>query len=143
MTTHERIHIEVREHYAAAARAAGVGKACFGPEESTCVGAANYGDLGELPDAAALASLGCGNPTAVAELREGDVVLDLGSGSGLCERVAAKAIIVVAAARMTSATSTSSIEKPLSGRAALNRHLPARARRQVLRRRACGRRPAR
>ena len=34
----------------------------------------------ELPDAAALASLGCGNPTAVAELRAGEVVLDLGSG---------------------------------------------------------------
>ena len=38
---------------------------------------------GELPDAAALASLGCGNPVAVAELREGDVVLDLGSGGGI------------------------------------------------------------
>ena len=37
----------------------------------------------ELPDAAALASLGCGNPVAVAELREGDVVLDLGSGGGI------------------------------------------------------------
>jgi SAM-dependent methyltransferase len=37
----------------------------------------------ELPDAAALASLGCGNPTAVAELREGEVVLDLGSGGGI------------------------------------------------------------
>ena len=36
---------------------------------------------GELPDAAALASLGCGNPTAVAELIEGETVLDLGSGS--------------------------------------------------------------
>jgi SAM-dependent methyltransferase len=83
MRTHERIHIEVREHYAAAARAAGDGKTCCGPDESTWVGAANYGDLGELPDAAALASLGCGNPTAVAELREGDVVLDLGSGGGI------------------------------------------------------------
>jgi hypothetical protein len=36
----------------------------------------------ELPDAAALASLGCGNPTAVAELREGEIVLDLGSAAG-------------------------------------------------------------
>ena len=38
---------------------------------------------GELPEAAALASLGCGNPTAVAELREGETVLDLGSGGGI------------------------------------------------------------
>ena len=37
----------------------------------------------ELPDAARLASLGCGNPTAVAELREGETVLDLGSGGGI------------------------------------------------------------
>jgi SAM-dependent methyltransferase len=37
----------------------------------------------ELPDAAVLASLGCGNPTAVAELREGETVLDLGSGGGI------------------------------------------------------------
>jgi arsenite methyltransferase len=36
-----------------------------------------------LPEAAVLASLGCGNPTALAELREGDVVLDLGSGGGI------------------------------------------------------------
>ena len=37
----------------------------------------------ELPDAARLASLGCGNPIAVADLREGEVVLDLGSGGGI------------------------------------------------------------
>jgi len=36
-----------------------------------------------LPEAAVLASLGCGNPTALAELKEGDVVLDLGSGGGI------------------------------------------------------------
>ncbi len=38
---------------------------------------------GELPDAAVLASLGCGNPVAVADLREGETVLDLGSGGGI------------------------------------------------------------
>src|SRR5438046_5709757 len=38
---------------------------------------------GELPEAATLASLGCANPTAVAELREGETVLDLGSGGGI------------------------------------------------------------
>src|SRR6266487_121905 len=40
-------------------------------------------ELGELPLAAALASLGCGNPTALAELRPGEKVLDLGSGGGI------------------------------------------------------------
>jgi SAM-dependent methyltransferase len=37
----------------------------------------------QMPEAAVLASLGCGNPTAVADLREGEIVLDLGSGGGL------------------------------------------------------------
>jgi len=40
-------------------------------------------DRASLPDSAVLASLGCGNPTAVAELREGETVLDLGSGGGI------------------------------------------------------------
>ena len=43
----------------------------------------DVGEQASLPDAAALASLGCGNPTAVADLREGEVVLDLGSGGGI------------------------------------------------------------
>jgi arsenite methyltransferase len=44
-----------------------------------------YGDLekGALPEEAVLASLGCGNPTALAELHEGETVLDLGSGGGI------------------------------------------------------------
>ena len=48
-------------------------------------GASLYDELerDELPDAAKLASLGCGNPIAVADLREGEVVLDLGSGGGI------------------------------------------------------------
>lgn len=41
------------------------------------------GETDELPDAAVLASLGCGNPSALAELKEGEVVLDLGSGGGI------------------------------------------------------------
>jgi SAM-dependent methyltransferase len=54
------------------------------------VGSAKFGEVlydaeqnGDLPEAAKLASLGCGNPTAVAELREGETVLDLGSGGGI------------------------------------------------------------
>jgi ubiquinone/menaquinone biosynthesis C-methylase UbiE len=41
------------------------------------------GQVGEVPDAALSASLGCGNPTALAELKPGEVVLDLGSGGGI------------------------------------------------------------
>ena len=47
---------------------------------------------GELPEAAVLASLGCGNPTAVAELREGETVLDLGSGGGIDVILSAKRV---------------------------------------------------
>lgn len=47
---------------------------------------------GELPQAAVLASLGCGNPTALAELRPGEVVLDLGSGGGIDVLLSAKRV---------------------------------------------------
>lgn len=61
--------------------------ACCGPETpaSTDVAAALYGvdETSELPPAAVLASRGCGNPLAVAELLPGEVVLDLGSGGGI------------------------------------------------------------
>ena len=40
-------------------------------------------ETGALPEEAVLASLGCGNPTALAELKEGETVLDLGSGGGI------------------------------------------------------------
>src|SRR6478752_1885299 len=46
----------------------------------------------ELPDAAVLASLGCGNPTAVADLRDGERVLDLGSGGGIDVLLSAKRV---------------------------------------------------
>jgi len=82
MTT-ETIHETVRAHYAAAADRATAGSACCAPGEG--IGASLYSALeqAELPDAARLASLGCGNPTAVADLREGERVLDLGSGGGI------------------------------------------------------------
>src|SRR5579863_8509226 len=46
----------------------------------------------ELPENAVLASLGCGNPTALAELKEGEVVLDLGSGGGIDVLLSAKRV---------------------------------------------------
>jgi len=48
--------------------------------------------LAEIPSGAALASLGCGNPTAVAELRPGETVLDLGSGAGIDVLLSAKRV---------------------------------------------------
>jgi arsenite methyltransferase len=68
---------EVRRHYAEAALA---GSCC---DDSCCNSFYDADERGSLPEAATLASLGCGNPTAVAELREGEVVLDLGSGGGI------------------------------------------------------------
>jgi SAM-dependent methyltransferase len=88
----ERIRIQVRDRYAAAAVAVTSGRSsCCGPTDSD-FGAARYDDLDDLPDAAALASLGCGNPTAVADLRPGETVLDLGSGGGIDVLLSAKRV---------------------------------------------------
>jgi len=46
----------------------------------------------QLPDTAVLASLGCGNPTALAQLKQGEVVLDLGSGGGIDVLLSAKRV---------------------------------------------------
>ena len=90
----------VRERYGEAARRVAdgaVGASCCGPAagSSGCCGStteswdpitANLYDEGQaagVPAEALLASLGCGNPTALADLREGETVLDLGSGGGI------------------------------------------------------------
>jgi len=88
----------VKEKYGEAARRAAEGakSSCCGPVTSCCGGAAFdgttdpitsnlyvNGETDELPSAAVLASLGCGNPTALAQLEEGETVLDLGSGGGI------------------------------------------------------------
>src|SRR5215471_18235490 len=52
----------------------------------------NAAQSGELPEKALAASLGCGNPTALAELRAGDAVLDLGSGGGIDVLLSAKCV---------------------------------------------------
>src|SRR3954452_25612027 len=80
----EQIHELVRERYAASAIAVlDQGSACCAPGAG--IGSELYSALerDELPDAAVLASLGCGNPIAVADLHEGERVLDLGSGGGI------------------------------------------------------------
>jgi SAM-dependent methyltransferase len=88
----------VKEHYgAAAARVKSQGKtSCCGPAASCgCSGESvesidpisrdlyDTSEIATLPAGAVAASLGCGNPTALATLREGEVVLDLGSGGGI------------------------------------------------------------
>src|SRR4051794_13209183 len=84
MTT-ETIHETVRAHYTAAALRTADASGCCTGDDQAVYGPSLYGALerAELPDAAVLASLGCGNPTAVADLRDGERVLDLGSGGGI------------------------------------------------------------
>src|SRR5215213_11897218 len=88
----EDVKATVRERYAKAARevAEGAKSSCC---STTCCGGSagnpitsnlyQASDTAVLPEKAVLASLGCGNPTALAELNAGDVVLDLGSGGGI------------------------------------------------------------
>jgi len=93
----------VKERYRAAARRATASAGCCSstaaPAASACCepagfGASAYAHLGsdEVPDAARLASLGCGNPTAIAGLQLGQRVLDLGSGGGLDVLLAARQV---------------------------------------------------
>jgi SAM-dependent methyltransferase len=103
----DELREEVRRRYAESARAVIEGSAgcgcgsgsCCDDSQASAVGSERFGEAlydaeqrGELPEAAALASLGCGNPTAVAELHEGEVVLDLGSGGGIDVILSAKRV---------------------------------------------------
>jgi arsenite methyltransferase len=75
----------VRQKYSQAALRAGSCCGASALEGASPITSNLYTDqeTGELPEAAVLASLGCGNPTALAELKEGETVLDLGSGGGI------------------------------------------------------------
>src|SRR5690349_13654054 len=82
----------VKERYGQAALrvSTGQGNACCGasPSASSCAdpitsGLYDAGETGVLPEEAVKASLGCGNPTALAQLHPGEAVLDLGSGGGI------------------------------------------------------------
>ena len=106
-TTSDELREEVRRRYAESARgvadrSAGCGcgqGACCDDSTASAAGSAKFGEVlydaeqrGELPDAAVLASLGCGNPVAVADLHEGETVLDLGSGGGIDVILSAKRV---------------------------------------------------
>jgi arsenite methyltransferase len=105
MTSTDAVREDVRAKYAEAAVAAETG-GCGCTSDGGCCGNvscegedASFGETlyeaeqrGELPEAAVLASLGCGNPTAVADLREGETVLDLGSGGGIDVILSAKRV---------------------------------------------------
>ena len=97
-TTGEALREEVRRKYGEAAIRVmrGEGASCGGGSSSCCGGAAptdtadpitsnlyDAAQAAEVPASAFVASLGCGNPTSLAELHEGEVVLDLGSGGGI------------------------------------------------------------
>ena len=97
----DELREEVRARYASAATAVAEGRGaasdvdasgCCDPEEG--LGPQLYDVLqrDQLPEEAVLASLGCGNPTMVAELHEGDTVLDLGSGGGIDALLSAKRV---------------------------------------------------
>ena len=96
-TSAEALREGISRHYAGSALAvmstagpgSGCGTSCCGTdtaaEQLASLGAGFYdaAEREELPEAAVLASLGCGNPTAVGELAEGETVFDLGSGGGI------------------------------------------------------------
>ena len=105
MSAGNELREQVRERYAGAALNVinendhGLNEACCnsdccGGDSTQVFGEALYevSERAELPDAAVLASLGCGNPTAMADLKEGQRVLDLGSGGGIDVILSAKRV---------------------------------------------------
>jgi SAM-dependent methyltransferase len=113
VTEENDVREKVRERYAAAAQAVKTGErascgtatpdgSCCGPaaiELNDAAGEQVFGDslygpdeAGGAPDAAVSASLGCGVPTAVADLHDGETVLDLGSGAGADVLISAKRV---------------------------------------------------
>ncbi len=89
---------QIRDYYGNHAKNVGRGSSCCGGSSSyscgSSIGMGNYEakTLETVPDTAALASAGCGNPTMLASIRQGEVVLDLGSGGGLDALISAQRV---------------------------------------------------
>src|SRR4051812_20865167 len=93
----ETLKHAIQEKYGAAAQHAAAGRAascCNGGTSSDAITGNLYSDTerGAVPSAAANASLGCGNPTALIDLHPGETVLDLGSGGGIDVLLSAKRV---------------------------------------------------
>src|SRR5579872_5465351 len=90
----EVIADQVRERYGAAARnvRAGSSGCCSPSDEIITSNLYESAETEGLPEEAVLASLGCGNPTALAQLKPGETVLDLGSGGGIDVFLSAKRV---------------------------------------------------
>jgi arsenite methyltransferase len=85
----QEIKDTLQEKYGEAALKARSGASCCDPISANLYDASQ---TNSLPEGAVLASLGCGNPTALADLHAGDVVLDLGSGGGIDVLLSAKRV---------------------------------------------------
>ena len=99
MSSAETVREEVRQKYGSAAKAVaekGSVQACCDPGLRCCdpitTNLYSSDEKGAIPEKAVLASLGCGNPTALIELKPGEVVLDLGSGGGIDVLLSAKRV---------------------------------------------------
>jgi len=93
MTTEsDSLRDQIRRVYADAANTAAAGGQAMDAPADACLGTSLYDDLDGIPDHAGLASLGCGNPIAVADLALGETVLDLGSGGGIDVLLSAKRV---------------------------------------------------
>src|SRR5271155_1875780 len=96
--SHSDIKEVVKQKYGQAAlRVTSGGSSCCGADASTgcdpiTSNLYDAGQAGEIPEEALLASLGCGNPTALAKLNPGDIFLDLGSGGGIDVLLSAKRV---------------------------------------------------
>ncbi len=86
-----RIEQSVRTHYSAVARSNG-DAGCCAPAAACCAPDYPADELARIPTAAVRSARGCGNPLALASLRPGEVVLDLGSGGGLDVLLAAQRV---------------------------------------------------
>ena len=91
-TSIESVRATVREKYAARARQVETGGCCGSSTSQVTSNLSDGDEVSAIPEDAVKASLGCGNPTALASLVPGETVLDLGSGGGIDVLLSAKRV---------------------------------------------------